>query len=560
MSEASTSHHDPLSAPDGARGRLRVVLVGETGLDGRFSPDPEIETVRARTAIEAVGEIAAPAAPAERTVLVVGADAEPNGALPAFLDAVRKADPTVRVARAVGDALRESRQGYDGVVTASSAVRELRRLAGLDEPDRASTAAEVKPVPDAPAAPTPDADPDAEPAGDARLAPAPSAPSEPGTPAPERFEPKQAGPTAPGPIEPEPIEPEPMKPEPAKPRPGSVPAIGEAKPASRPGRIEQTADDPPRAVGRAPAAIEPALPARAAGAPAGAPPGAIGDGALLPLLEGTRSRLLAAAIRLIATRIGADDVNFLDATESDADTDPVPAVPVSCGGKRLGTLRAASVQAERLVPHASWLGSWLAQHERQQALRRAAFTDPLTGAWNRRYFDGFLEAALERARENRRTVTVLVFDIDEFKRYNDDYGHPAGDEILIEVVRALKGSVRPSDRVCRIGGDEFAVVFDDPAGPRVRGSRPPESVYVLAKRVQRQIGEKKFPKLGADAPGSLTISGGLAAFPWDGHDAETLLDKADQLALESKRLGKNAISLGPGAERVCKHDGDDLID
>jgi len=483
MSDTASTHPGTAETPLGGGVGVRVVLVGETGLDGVLRREDGFETVRTRTALEAVGEVASPAQPAARTVLVVGADAEPNGSLPAFLDAVRRADPAVRVVRAGGDA---DRGGYDGVIHSASALVELRGLAGVAA--RVSGDAELKPV----------------------------------------------------------------APDPAR----EHAARGEVEPKSLPDTEEAAPAGPEHAV---------TLPLRDAPSVSGtdglpAAEGLVGDGALLALLDASRGKLLRVALGMIAQRVGVEEVRFVDRDEADTETEPVPSVPVSWGGARLGVIRAASVSAETLVPHASWLGGWLALHDRQQALRRAAFTDPLTGAWNRRYFDGFLEAAIDRARENRRTITVLVFDIDEFKRYNDDYGHPAGDEILIEVVRALKSSVRPSDRVCRIGGDEFAVVFDDPEGPRERGSRPPESVYVLAKRVQRQIGEKKFPKLGADAPGSLTISGGLAAFPWDGHDAETLLDRADQLALASKKQGKNAIMLGPGAERVCKHDGDDLLD
>jgi len=190
-----------------------------------------------------------------------------------------------------------------------------------------------------------------------------------------------------------------------------------------------------------------------------------------------------------------------------------------------------------------------AQHRQ---LRDAAFTDPLTGAGNRRFFDRFLERAIAEAREARREVTILVFDIDNFKHYNDAYGHAAGDEILVETVRVLRAITRPTDQVCRIGGDEFVVIFHEPEGPRIPGSRPPRDISGLAMRFQKQICAHKFPKLGNEARAGLTISGGLATFPWDGDGADALLAKADALALESKAAGKNTILLGPGAERVCQ--------
>jgi len=143
----------------------------------------------------------------------------------------------------------------------------------------------------------------------------------------------------------------------------------------------------------------------------------------------------------------------------------------------------------------------------------------------------------------------MLFDVDNFKQYNDRHGHAAGDEILAETVRLMDSVIRPHDRVCRIGGDEFAVIFFEPTGPRDPGSKPPADVFALAERFQKQICQHHFPKLGREAPGTLTISGGLATFPWDAMTATDLIEHADQLAMRSKQLGKNALTLGPGAER-----------
>jgi diguanylate cyclase (GGDEF)-like protein len=216
---------------------------------------------------------------------------------------------------------------------------------------------------------------------------------------------------------------------------------------------------------------------------------------------------------------------------------------VSWDSSVYGTLRAPGVSAAKLARAAEWLASWMRLADQQSALRNAAFTDPLTGAFNRRYFDKFLASAIEAAREDRRSVTVLVFDVDDFKTYNDRFGHGIGDEILRETVKLLQSVVRPTDRVCRIGGDEFAVIFYEPKGPRESGSRHPQTIHAIADRFQSQIREHKFPRL-TDAPGPLTVSGGLATFPWDGGTGAELLAKADQFALESKRLGKNVITIG----------------
>lgn len=253
--------------------------------------------------------------------------------------------------------------------------------------------------------------------------------------------------------------------------------------------------------------------------------------------------LLPTALHVIEQRLGVTGVRLVP-LPGDPPGQGIP-VPITTT-EFAGALIAPGVELSVLEPHASWLAGWLRVQQQQVQLRRAAFTDPLTGAWNRRYFDRFLGSAIDQARANRSSLTLLVFDIDDFKRFNERYGHSAADEILIETVRLLKSVIRPSDRVCRIGGDEFAVIFYEPTGPRTPGSTPPTSVAQLADRFQKQICDQRFPKLGIDAPGVLTISGGLASFPWDGTTADELVRRADELACESKREGKNAIRVGPG--------------
>lgn len=252
----------------------------------------------------------------------------------------------------------------------------------------------------------------------------------------------------------------------------------------------------------------------------------------------------AACVALIRSRLGDPSIEFIAGDAGNASC-----APVAWESQCYGHLRSSRTNVALLAPHARWMAAWMRLCDQQSQLRDAAFTDSLTGAKNRRYFDGFLARVLEQAREARRSVTVMVFDIDDFKKYNDKYGHDAGDEILREAVRLMRSVIRPSDCVCRIGGDEFGVIFNEPEGPRQEGSRPPSDVFGLAQRFQQQISAHRFPKLADLAPGTLTISGGLATFPWDGTTPEQLVSRADQLAMQSKRQGKNAITVGPGALR-----------
>jgi len=188
---------------------------------------------------------------------------------------------------------------------------------------------------------------------------------------------------------------------------------------------------------------------------------------------------------------------------------------------------------------------------RIEQLERLATTDDLTGLKNRRYLWEFARQILERAARTSGRVTVLVFDIDNFKHYNDVYGHMTGDEILREAATLMRRCCRSHDVVGRIGGDEFAVVFwDDPHGPaggpserRSAAAEHPAEAITVAKRFQQALGRTDLHLLGPKAEGVLTISGGLASFPRDGSTVQQLVDRADKALLEAKRGGKNRIYL-----------------
>jgi diguanylate cyclase (GGDEF)-like protein len=338
--------------------------------------------------------------------------------------------------------------------------------------------------------------------------------------------------------------PAPAPTQPARPNPDL--ASGEAAVAQRAAAAPAPAA---HTNGAAPKPTPPAPTIPATPAPAATPAPIADDAPLAAILAGRDPAV--PATDAISSRLGV----FCTFTPADPLHADAPAEPgthaVVHAGRTLGRLHAPGVPRERAEAEAAWLAGWVALAQQQDQLRRAAFTDELTGAWNRRYFHRFLGAAIDQARAARHPVTLLYFDIDNFKTYNDRYGHAAGDEILVQAVKLLSSVIRPSDRVCRIGGDEFGVVFHDPEGPRAPGAQGPASIAQIAARFQRQICEHRFPKLAGEAPGTLTISGGMATFPWDGASVQELLDRADQLALQSKRQGKNVITFGPGALRVC---------
>ena len=187
--------------------------------------------------------------------------------------------------------------------------------------------------------------------------------------------------------------------------------------------------------------------------------------------------------------------------------------PLRYGHEEHGFLAATGATQEELTRWSHWAACWLELARKQRQLKLLAYKDELSGAWNRRFLRTCLSREMQIARDQRRPLTVMIFDIDDFKHYNDRWGHDAGDEIIREIVRLLRTIIRKGDHVCRIGGDEFAVLFCDPEPPRETGSNHPTSIEILARRFKEQVAQARFPKLGEEATGVLSISGGLATFP-----------------------------------------------
>lgn len=198
--------------------------------------------------------------------------------------------------------------------------------------------------------------------------------------------------------------------------------------------------------------------------------------------------------------------------------------------------------------------------ERIRQLEQLATQDDLTNLKNRRYVREFLRQILGRAKKETLQVTLLVFDIDNFKHYNDKYGHAIGDNVLRQTAIMMHRCCRNHDVTGRIGGDEFAFIFWDcpnsaeadlPVGKtdavesdrRTTAADHPKEAVFMAERFRKEISSAGLSFLGSEGKGVLTISGGLASFPKDGDTIEELFDKADKAMLEAKKSGKNQIYL-----------------
>ncbi len=164
------------------------------------------------------------------------------------------------------------------------------------------------------------------------------------------------------------------------------------------------------------------------------------------------------------------------------------------------------------------------ERERDE-LHRSAHTDPMTGAQNRRSLFGRIEYEIARHIRAGASFALVMLDLDGFKPLNDRFGHAAGDELLCDVVLALKGSIRAQDTVARIGGDEFCVLAPETDG---------DGAQLLLVRIAQAIGEVTA------GPYRLRASVGVALFPEDGGSAAELLLTADQRLLDAKRTTRSA--------------------
>lgn len=159
-------------------------------------------------------------------------------------------------------------------------------------------------------------------------------------------------------------------------------------------------------------------------------------------------------------------------------------------------------------------------------LTDAVRRDSLTRLLNRRGFSEAFEVELERARRTEQSLSVVVGDLDEFKRVNDSFGHAAGDEALQRVGEALRLGKRSWDTAARVGGEEFAILAPD---------TDEHGAYILAERLRAAIRDG-FERTG---PAPLTVSFGIVSYPVHGQTAETLLQAGDQALYAAKQLGRN---------------------
>ena len=171
--------------------------------------------------------------------------------------------------------------------------------------------------------------------------------------------------------------------------------------------------------------------------------------------------------------------------------------------------------------------------EGHEALERLSVTDPLTGLANRRRLMAELEREVLRSGRLERPCAVIMLDVDHFKRFNDTYGHPAGDELLRRLADALRRLVREVDTPARYGGEEFMVILPE---------TPLAQAAAIAERIRARVAEERISPDGDGEQVGVTVSIGLAGFPGDATSPESLIEAADDALYRAKESGRNRVA------------------
>jgi diguanylate cyclase len=178
-----------------------------------------------------------------------------------------------------------------------------------------------------------------------------------------------------------------------------------------------------------------------------------------------------------------------------------------------------------------------------EAIRAESLTDPLTGLGNRKYFDRSIDMAVQTALANGEPLSLLMFDIDHFKSFNDSYGHLTGDQVLRLVGMSLKQTIKGQDITARYGGEEFAVVLPNTAL---------RQALTVADHIRRAVMSKELKKKSTgEILGRVTISVGVAMLK-PGDDTDSLIERADACLYAAKRNGRNRVICEADPEYVTE--------
>lgn len=255
-------------------------------------------------------------------------------------------------------------------------------------------------------------------------------------------------------------------------------------------------------------------------------------GELLPASSGLCGRALREKRPVVANDVRqvSDYIPGFDETVSEL------CLPLIAGGEAVGVLALESAQAGAFQPEdiqplesvADICGIAIKNAEYVRHISQMAFLDGLTGIFNRRHFEAKICDEVERSIRYGGRWSVIMIDIDHFKRVNDEFGHLLGDEVLRQVGQIFAQHIRKPDILCRYGGEEFAILL-----PSTRG----EAAVAVADKLRRLVEEYQFPGV----PRRVTISAGVADFGAHGSSRDDLVQAADEALYQAKQGGRNRV-------------------
>jgi diguanylate cyclase (GGDEF)-like protein len=263
------------------------------------------------------------------------------------------------------------------------------------------------------------------------------------------------------------------------------------------------------------------------------------EGGRLPSRAGPWGRALEAGKTLVENNAKATSDTGLY-----VETDSRMCIPLVSFGQTLGVLVLDSERAgafhsndtQPLESVADICANAIQNAHYVDRVKQLAYLDGLTGIFNRRYFELRMAEEIERARRYDSGMGVIMIDIDQFKRLNDEFGHLLGDEVLRQVSSILHQQLRKIDVVCRYGGEEFAILLSQTS---------PQHSLAVAEKLRRMVETWQFPGV----PRPVTISAGTANYPDHGTTRDELVKAADAGLYAAKQSGRNRVCLAPDPQR-----------
>jgi len=216
-------------------------------------------------------------------------------------------------------------------------------------------------------------------------------------------------------------------------------------------------------------------------------------------------------------------------------------VPLKAKDKAIGLIVADNLFTKRsitkddiriLMMFANQAGMAIENSQLYERTLIKVHKDSLTNLWNHGYFQFIFDKRLSESKDQLSYLSLIMLDIDNFKNYNDTWGHQKGDEILTKIANIIMEFSRKIDTVCRYGGEEFAVILPEAAK---------KDAMAIAERIRANIEEFSFFQQEGEIFPKITVSIGVSSFPEDGSRKSDLIKAADEALYEAKRSGKNRV-------------------